>query len=370
MNNNSYVVVFPTGFSKGGLVLLKSNIKKILKMKKIGFKKVQTDDDVIIIESHDPVFASSAINLLFGIEKVAIAKRVENDFDKIIEETTRIGGNLILAGERFLVRAEGQSYGFLPKDIEIAATSSIIEKKGSLGGKPGTDNRFDKLIYVYLTKKNAYVCIFLDDGKRGLPLGIQQSKAICMIYDEFSAISCLEAIKAGFDLKIVVGYTNKKELTRLVKILVKILQYMIKDSIELEFYNLLVENTTRKFFTKSILVLMIQARCAKELGIENLILSTSQIFPYNFYKYCVKFTFENGFVPICTIYGLEQVLTFDVKDTGIEKFLNSLSKFTNLAFKEPEIANLNDSVKQIMKTRKNITIKIGPNNLHDVLDHI
>jgi adenylyl- and sulfurtransferase ThiI len=159
MNEVSYVVVFPTIFSKNNMPQLISNIKKILKIRNQEFKSVKRDGDVILVNSSDPVFSSSAINLLFGIEKIAIARQVKNDFKIIVSEITSLGGNLLLKGEKFLVKVEGISKGFFPKDIEIAATSSIIEKKSNLGARPGTDENYDKMLYTYLTKNNAYICI-------------------------------------------------------------------------------------------------------------------------------------------------------------------------------------------------------------------
>ncbi|TFH02213.1 MAG: thiamine biosynthesis protein, partial [Nitrosopumilus sp.] len=114
MNEVSYVVVFPTIFCKNKIPQLISNIKKILKIRKQKFKSVKRDGDVILVNSGDPVFSSSAINLIFGVEKVAIARQVKNDFKTIVSEITSIGGNLLLKGEKFLVKVEGTSKGFFP----------------------------------------------------------------------------------------------------------------------------------------------------------------------------------------------------------------------------------------------------------------
>ncbi|MDH5658888.1 MAG: thiamine biosynthesis protein, partial [Nitrosopumilus sp.] len=76
MKEMSYVVVFPTIFSKNKISQLILNIKKILKIKKLEFKSVKSDDGVILVDANDPVFASSAISLLFGIEKIVIARQI------------------------------------------------------------------------------------------------------------------------------------------------------------------------------------------------------------------------------------------------------------------------------------------------------
>ena len=169
MSDNASVVIFPSIFARNKMNSLVSNIKKILELQKQKFQKIRKDDSVIIVEANDPVFASSAINLLFGIERVAIAKQVKNDYDTLVSSVAKIGMNLLLKGDRFYVKVEGQAKGFLPKDVEMAATSALIEKTSKLGSKPGTEDKYDKLIYTFLTKSNGYVCIFTDNIRHLFP---------------------------------------------------------------------------------------------------------------------------------------------------------------------------------------------------------
>ena len=238
MSEISYVVVFPSIFSKNKIPQLIKNIKKILKIKNQKYNSVKRDGDIILVDANDPVFASSAINLLFGIKKITIARQVKNDFQNIVSEITSIGGNLLLKGEKFLVTVEGISKGFLVKDIEIAATSNIIEKKSNLGAHPGTEEKFDKLLYTYLTKNYAYISIFSDIGKGGIPYQSQGQQTICAIYDEISAVSCYETIKQGYDTKIIVCYRQKSELMNLAKMINQIIPRLVQEKIEIEFYNL------------------------------------------------------------------------------------------------------------------------------------
>src|SRR3989304_672091 len=106
MSDNASVVIFPAVFAHNKLDLLVSNIKKILEIQNQKFQKIRKDDSVIVVEANDPVFASSAINLLFGIERVAIAKQVKNEYDTIVSAITKIGSNLLLKGDRFYVKLE------------------------------------------------------------------------------------------------------------------------------------------------------------------------------------------------------------------------------------------------------------------------
>ncbi|WKT58398.1 thiamine biosynthesis protein [Candidatus Nitrosotenuis chungbukensis] len=245
MNENAFVVVFPSVFAKNKKTLLINNIKKILKINNQKISQITRDDDLVVIDANDPVFASSAINLLFGVDKIAIARRVENKFDVMVSTIAKIGASLLLQGEQFYVKVEGHSSGYLPKDAEVAATSALIEKTTQMNSKPGTEEKHDKLIYCFLTKKNAYVSIFMDDGHGGIPYNSQGDKALCCVYDELSAISCLESIKQGFDVKIIVCYDDSN-LHDLVKMINRILPRTVQTDVTLDFFKIPIKQRDAK----------------------------------------------------------------------------------------------------------------------------
>ncbi len=223
MSQRTVIVVFPTIFSLNKIDYLISAISKILKMKNQSYDKIQQNDSLIIVDAKDPVIASSIIGKLFGIEKIVIATEIENRFETVLSNITKIGSNLLLNREKFLVKVEGQTVDYLPKDMELAATSSLIEKTSHLQTKPGSETSYDKLLYTYITKSHAYICIFIDKGNGGIPYNSQNEKILCCIYDEFSAISCLQIIKMGFEPKILVCCRSEQDLLNLVKMINQIL---------------------------------------------------------------------------------------------------------------------------------------------------
>ena len=169
MEDNVLVTVFPSTFSQNKIKPIMTNIKKILKIQNQKFHKIRQDGDIIVVETNDPVFTSSTINSLFGIKGVAIAKQVPNNFKSIVNGISKVGENLFLKSERFLIQVEGSAKGFVAKDVEVAATSALIEKTAKKGVRPGTAEKHDKLLYVYLTKTTAYICIYYDKGLGGIP---------------------------------------------------------------------------------------------------------------------------------------------------------------------------------------------------------
>ena len=367
MNEISYVVVFPTIFSKNKIPQLITNIKKILKIKNQQFKSVKRDGDVILVDANDPVFASSVINLLFGIEKIAIARQVKNNFQDIVSEITSIGGNLLLKEERFLVKIEGTSKGFLTKDVEVAATSNIIEKKSNLGAYPGTEENYDKLLYTYLTKNNAYICIFSDKGTGGIPYQSHNQKTICAIYDEMSAVSCFETIKQGYDTTIIVCYRQKSELMNLAKIINQIMPRLVKDKIELDFFELKIkQNGIKNYltFVNSILEIMLQHPSQYiSLALSPLVFSTE------FIATSQKRVFENEKMPIVPLAGVDVSLFGEAKEIGLDRNMKKLEKAVIISSNEiPSFAK--KEVENAVKTKKTISVELGPNNVHDILDSL
>ncbi len=367
MDEISYVVVFPTIFSKNKISQLISNIKKILKIKNQEFKSVKRDGDIILVDANDPVFASSAINLLFGIEKIAITRQIKNNFQDIVSEITSISGNLLLKGEKFLVKVEGISKGFLVKDIEIAATSNIIEKKVKLGAHPGTEENYDKLLYTYLTKNNAYISIFSDKGNDGIPYQSQKQKTICAVYDELSAVSCYETIKQGYDTKIIVCYRQKSELMNIIKIVNQIIPRLVQDKIELEFFHLKINpNGIKNYlvYVNSILEIMLRNSSNRvSLALSPLIFSS------DFIDNSSKQVFGKKKIPIIPLSGVDANLFIDAKEIGLEKSIKKLEKIITINSNEiPSFSKIH--VETAIKTKKVISVQVGTNNVHDILDSI
>ena len=367
MDEISYVVVFPTIFSKNKIPQLMTNIKKILKIKNQQFKSVKRDGDIILIDANDPVFASSAINLLFGIEKIAIARKKKNDFQEIVSEITSIGGNLLLKGEKFLVKVEGTSKGFLTKDVEIAATSNIIEKKSKLGAHPGTEEKYDKVLFTYLTKNNSYICIFLDKGREGIPYQSQNQKTICAVYDELSAVSCYETIKQGYDVDIIICYRQKSELMNLVKIINQIIPRLVQDNIELEFFELKIKPNGIKnylIYVNSILEIMLQySNNHVSLALSPLIFSSE------FIDNSLKHVFEKKKIPIVPLSGIDSDLFDEAREIGLERNIKKLEKIVTITTSEV-LLYAKKEVDMAYKTKKKIAVNIGLNNVHDILDSL
>ncbi len=372
MNENAVVVVFPTVFAKNKKTLLVNNIKKILKINNQKTSQIIRDDDLVVISANDPVFASSAINLLFGVDKIAIARCVENRFDAIVSAIARIGSSLLLQGEQFYVKVEGHSSGYLPKDVEVAATSALIEKTTKMDSKPGSEEKHDKMIYCFLTKKNAYISIFMDDGHGGIPYNSQEDKIVCCVYDEISAISCIESIKQGFDVKIIVCYDDSN-LHDLVKMINRILPRMVQARVTLDFFKIPIRQQNAKSI-QTMIKITTQILCgvAKLEKIKRVSLPLSPLaFPVWFIDENVNVVLQNRCFPWIALSGIDDSIIRTAKDIGLGKHLHKIEKFGKIKFeKTGSDVKISDIVAKSMKTKKSITVTVGPNNIHDILDSI
>jgi len=366
------IVVFPSVFSQNKIKSLITNIRKILKIQNQKFSKIRKEGEVVIVDAVDPVFASTAINTLFGIKRVAIAKQVDNNFESIIEEISNVGVDLFLNGERFLIQVEGHAKGFIPKDVEIAATSSLIEKATKKEIKPGTNEKFDRHLYVYLTKSHAYICIYYDNGLGGIPNNSQNKKIVCCVFDELSAVSCLETIKQGFDVEIVVCYSKDSELLHLVKIINQIIRRTIKPKVSLEFYRLQINKKLPPLMlteiTAKILVQIAITNSAKRISLA----LSPLIYPVDFVENLIKQVHSKSLIPYFPLSGLDDNVFESAKEIGLEKYLNRIkklgsSKFYNFKQYPKKIEKI---VEESLMSKKIVLINVGLNNVHEILDEV
>ena len=368
MSNENYIVVFPSLFAENKLSLLMANIKKILKIKNQNYSKISRDGNLILVDANDPVFASTTINLLFGIKQIIIAKKIKNDFTTVVNEISKIGTNLLLKGERFYVNVQGAPKGYVTKDVELSATSSLIENNKKINAKPGTEEKHDKLLFAYITKSNAYVSIFSDKGLGGTVNNSQNQKVVCGIFDEFSALACLETIKQGFEVKFVVFYQNQAELVNLVKILQRILPRTLQIQFEIEFYK--ISGLGNNLASKNFLVTEILPRIATREKISYVGLPISPlVFPSAFIKKIKLKIFEFGLIPFVPLSGIGLEVFENAKEIGFEKHVEKIEKILRTKIIEKRIKKLSErDIDGIIKSKKTAKVNLGPNVLHEILD--
>lgn len=386
----SYVLVFPTVFARKRIPQLTANIKTILRIRGQEFRSVVRDGDIILVHANDPVFASSAIGLLFGVRRVAIARRGGNGLDELVSKIASVGGNLLLRGERFLVTVEGTTKGFIAKDAEVAATSRIIERKEELGAVPGTESRFDREIYAYVTPRNAYVCIFSDGGAGGVPTQRDGRKdAACAVYDELSAASCFECMRQGYDVSITVFYKSRAGLLNLARLLNRLIPRMLRQEVELEFVRIGGgakdggsrgrggRGAGRKYqdFVGAVTRAM---QGLQGPGARMALAVPPAAFPADVVDAHVLYVTEHGMAPLVPlagtgedgIYGIARELVLG--DAGVKRLEKEIAMAATSVVSSAggtARAGLRDGTARAGPVQK-VAVRVGANNTHDILDSL
>ncbi len=370
MNEKTVLVVFPSIFSRNKIKYLMKSISKILKIKNQTLNSISRNGFVIVLEVTDPVLASSAIGSLFGIERIAIAREVRNNFDNVLSTIIKTSMNLLLKGEKFYIKVDGKTAGYLAKDLEVAATASLIEQAVDLQVKPGSESYHDRLLYTYITESNAYVCIFVDKGLGGIPYNSQNAEILCCVYDELSAISCLQCIKMGFDIKIVVCYSSDPDLLKLSKIINRILPNLIKEKIELQFCKI---PRITDLLTKTFVITSLITKVASSQKISRVALAISPlVYPAWFVEENTKTVSQNNLVPWIPLSGIDSSILENAREIGLEKYLTSLENLCKLKFAKRPIdkEKVTRNVKLALKNIKYVSITVGPKNIHDIIDSL
>ncbi len=370
MSEKTVLVVFPSVFSLNKMNDLKESITNILKIKKQSFACIRNNESLIVIEASDPVLVSVAIGSLFGIERIAIAKEVENGFETVLGTITSTSMNLLLKGDKFYIKVGGKSPDYLAKDLEVTATATLIEKSIDLGVKAGSEINHNKLFYTHLTKTHAYVCIFVDKGLGGIPYNSQKENILCFIFDDLSAIACLQCIKMGFDVKIVVGYSNDSDLLKMAKMLNRILLSVVHEKITLYFCKIPQIPDT---LTKNLLITCLISSIAKSKKIKRVALPILPfLLPTWFIEDNTRIVFEKGLIPWLPLSGMDASIIENSKQIGLERYLTNLESLAKLKFLKKNISKkkIQSKANTILKSFKSVSFTVGPKNVYDMIDSL
>ena len=241
-----------------------------------------------------------------------------------------------------------------------------------MGIKPGTNKKYDRKLSVCLTKLNAYICIYYDNGLGGVPNNSQNKEMICCVFDELSAVSCLETIKQGFDVKIIVCYNKDSKLLHLVKIINQIIRRTVRSKISLDFYKIRSDKKLAPLLLTEIASkLLIQT--ASRNGIKRISLGTSPlIYPIDFSESLTKQICNKDLIPYFPLSGLDGNVFESAREIGLEKYLDNIKKLGSTKFynSKQSVKKTEKIIHESLKNKKTVSVNVGPNNVHEILDEI
>ena len=122
------VIAFPSAFSHKRVL-----VRAIQNAARGTIRSVAVEHDCIICESSDIVELACQLVSMFGVESVAIAKKVSSNFSDLSAAIVEVGTSVIVPGDRFHVKVMLQPTAkcdYVSRDIEFARLWHTCSKVG------------------------------------------------------------------------------------------------------------------------------------------------------------------------------------------------------------------------------------------------
>ena len=151
----------------------------------------------------------------------------------------------------------------------------------------------------------------------------------------------------------------------LAKIINQIIPRLVQEKIDLEFFHLKINQSGIKnylIYINSILEILLQDSCKRvSLGLSPLVFSA------DFIDNALRTVYSKKKIPLIPLAGVDSQLFSEAKEIGLERNLKKLEKAISFSSDEvPEPAK--KEVDLAIKSMKKLSIHVGPNNVHDILD--
>jgi hypothetical protein len=431
--DRTVLIVFPGRFSMGRIDKLIANIEKQLQSKNIETKNTAIENEWLVFDMDDVVEGAGITREMFGIDKVAIAKKVPSiQFEDIAAEVVNIGKLKVLPNEKFFVKVQisnNAKINYKSRDLEFASTGDLtaalqsssfsssrrpytfspvpsISSSRSYSSARPAKNEFeaDRLIEIFVGKKSAYVTIETDNGPGGLPFACQGEKVLCSIHDTLSAISCMIILKCGFFPEIVIVYTDDYDLRKNLKIFGMIVNKMsIKNYsirlVQLDYGNdsgfdktlnlkqhgqrRLQKTMKRELESshKAVLQEIVATQILTLMKGKGIVVPLSVVIhPFWLIQSTFKKILASKKIPWMPLLLPSHGMYDIAEELGIEKnmlpllsdkgsMMNRLMTFTRRDYAKYR-TTIDKMTESAKRNMKTISFEIGPNYLHDILDSV
>jgi len=328
--------------------------------------KISIEDKFIVCSTEDAVKLASKLECTFGIEKVAIAIKIASEFVKISDAITYIGSKTILPGEKFFVKVEsnGSNNGFVDRDIQFASTGQLTAKLAEIGCFPAkSEPEADRVILTLLSKRFAYVCIQINAGPGGLPIGSLGS-ILCNLGGPLSFLSCCTVLKGGFIPEIILTYSDKSELMDIAKLARILAEKGAFNELKLKLAPIQFKNMNN--ISIPLLNEAIVANVLINQPNDKIVLPlSSAIHPLWFIESIVQKAVLAGKAPYVPLMFIPEdnlyKFTWEWKKELTAMTKNKFKKYTEV---------IDSSAKLSVNNMKELHLHVGSNYLHDIIDSI
>lgn len=365
------VVVEPTPFAARRLDTLKANVTATLAIHGIE-ADMEQDGYLLILHPDEPVDAMYALGDVFGIESVCIADAAEKGFAALVDAVTSVGRDVLHKDEIFHVEVVGSAGGVVARDVEFAATAALLSELSSLNIRPSSRD-YDRLIRVYVSDDNAYVCRLCREGSGGLPVGSNGS-ALCCIYDCISATAAYVLAEHGFYPSITAIYTDTGMLRGIAKSIGVIARMLGRKVIELRYTQCkgrADDSFSRRHYRLTLLASLLLDRLVADAGMPDrrstkiaLPLSTS-LHDMEFISNVMDRVSSKG-VMLPLMFSSNILRYQRVFGAGCAMEVRDVAKASCMVDRE----HVEEEVAECMANMRVLEVSVGPNMVHEIVDGV
>jgi len=361
------VIAFPSAFSDK-----RALTRAIQNAARGTIKSVAIEHDCIICESGNTVELACRLASMFGVESVAVAKKVPSNFSDLLAAIVEVGISIIIPGDRFHVKVMLEPTAksdYVSRDIEFAASGSLAVRLASINARPArTEKDASSQILTVIARDSAYVCIHVMTAPGGLIAG-SHGAVLSSIHDSLSFLSCMMAAKTGFECSsVVLPYQDKSELETSVKLV----QHF-------------ATKTGRKRQTILAMPINVPGKGAVSLLLKEQIISkiligyhdsrivfpfTAAFHPIWFIETIFNETLAAGKMPFAPLIFQSSELVMHAQQAGIELNISAAALHITKGKLQKYYKAVAFESESAIKHTKRLELKVGPNYLHDIVDSI
>jgi hypothetical protein len=379
MTTNEYVlVIFPSCCNDARSAKIVSVARKRLALKDISIRKIIYEKKYVVVEVNNLVDAMSSLSEIYGIDRVAIARKVKSQFQDLIDCIVKIGKQIVVPNSSFFIKIfvdEDAKIDFVSKDVQFIASSNLLTETVDNEShiKIARDAKTaDRLIICYVGRSMSYVFMHSELGLGGLPFNFQRRAALSTVHNPLSAASCLASLKCGLVPDICLLYHDSTELKDNAKFL-----GTIANRTNLRRLNIKVgriEDVTRD---KSVHNFLLNEAIA--ISLLTLLPGRSIVLPLNVHIHSLSFVEQTiqrirpeEKVILAPLLFLEPI---DISNLGLIEETTKIGNFNPSAAVNRQdyrkCYDMADRLSQLVfDNLKNISFEIGPNYIHDIIDSI
>jgi len=379
MTTNEYVlVIFPSCCNDARSAKIVSVARKRLALKDISIRKIIYEKKYVVVEVNNLVDAMSSLSEIYGIDRVAIARKVKSQFQDLIDCIVKIGKQIVVPNSSFFIKIfvdEDAKIDFVSKDVQFIASSNLLTETVDNEShiKIARDAKTaDRLIICYVGRSMSYVFMHSELGLGGLPFNFQRRAALSTVHNPLSAASCLASLKCGLVPDICLLYHDSTELKDNAKFL-----GTIANRTNLRRLNIKVgriEDVTRD---KSVHNFLLNEAIA--ISLLTLLPGRSIVLPLNVHIHSLSFVEQTiqrirpeDKVILAPLLFLEPI---DMSNLGLIEETTKIGNFNpSAAANRQDYRKCYDTADRLSQllfdNLKNISFEIGPNYIHDIIDSI